>query len=87
MNRKNLPLILMLVAGAVTCIISLIQNYSFLRSLVHLFVVLVVFFFLGSVMKWALDSFERENEKNNQEEGEDTEEAEGEEGVQDGKEV
>lgn len=83
MNRKNLPLILMLVAGAVTCIISLIQNYSIFRSLVHLFIVLVVFFILGSIMKWTLDYFDRENEKRNQEEGEVIEkEAEGEEGVQ-----
>ncbi len=70
MNRKNLPLILMLVAGAVTCIISIIQEYSVLRSLVSLFIVLVIFFFLGSVLKWTLDYFDSENEKRNQEEGE-----------------
>ena len=70
----------MLVAGAVTCIISLIQNYSIFRSLVHLFIVLVVFFVLGSIMKWTLDYFDRENEKRNQEEGEVIEkETEGEE--------
>ncbi|MBE5884167.1 MAG: hypothetical protein E7291_07095 [Lachnospiraceae bacterium] len=85
MNRKNLPLILMLVAGAVTCIISLIQKYSVLRSLISLFIVLVIFFFLGSVMKWTLDYFEREIEKRSQEEGEViTKEAENEEGNSEG---
>lgn len=70
MNRKNFPLILMLVAGAVTWIIALVQNYSFLGSLVSLLLVLVIFFFLGSVLKWTLDYFDRENEKRNQENGE-----------------
>lgn len=70
MNREKLPMILMLVAGAITCIINLIQNYSILRSLVSLFIVLVLFFFLGSIMKWTLNSFDRENEKRNQEAGE-----------------
>ena len=88
MNRNNLPMILMLVAGAATCIITLIQQYSILKSLVSLFIVLVVFFFLGSVMKWTLDYFDRENEKRAQEEGEVIEkEAEGEEGAQEKTEV
>lgn len=88
MNRRNLPMILMLVAGAATCIITLIQQYSILKSLVSLFIVLVVFFFLGSVMKWTLDYFDRENEKRAQEEGEVIEkEAESEDGEQDKKEA
>ena len=88
MNRNNLPMILMLVAGAATCIITLIKQYSILNSLVSLFIVLVVFFFLGSVMKWTLDYFERENEKRNQEEGEVIEkEAADEDGEQEKKEA
>ena len=63
MNRRKLPLILMLVAGAVTCIITLIRKYSVLHSLIALFGAFVIFFFLGSVMKWTLDYFDRENEK------------------------
>ena len=82
MNRKNLPLILMLVAGAVTCIITLIRDYSVLGSLIALFVVLVLFFFLGSVMKWTLDYFDRENEKKRLEEEALEQEAESEEGNQ-----
>ena len=67
MNRRKLPLILMLVAGAVTCIITLIRKYSVLHSLIALFGAFVIFFFLGSVMKWTLDYFERENEKKRKE--------------------
>lgn len=67
MNRRKLPLILMLVAGAVTCIITLIRKYSVLHSLIALFGAFVIFFFLGSVMKWTLDYFDRENEKKRKE--------------------
>lgn len=70
MNRKNLPLILMLVAGAVTCVITFIQNYSVLRKLVSLLIVLLVFCFLGNLLRWTLDYFDAENEKKSKEEGE-----------------
>lgn len=70
MNRKNLPLLLMLSAGAVTCIITYIEGYSTVAKLVSLFVVLLLFFLLGSVLKWTLDYFDRQNEEKLMEEGE-----------------
>lgn len=70
MNRKTMPLILMLIAGAVTCIITFIKNDSIITKLVSLFVALVVFYFLGSVLKWTLDYFDSQNEKKRIEEGE-----------------
>lgn len=70
MNRKNLPLLLMLTAGAVTCIITFIQKYSPLMKLISLFVVLLIFYFLGSVLKWTLDYFDKQNEIRRKEEGE-----------------
>lgn len=70
MNRKNLPLLLMLTAGAVTCIITYIEKYTLIEKLVSLFVVLLVFCFLGSVLKWTLDFFDRQNEERIKEEGE-----------------
>jgi len=70
MNRKNLPLLLMLTAGAVTCIITYIEKYTLIEKLVSLFVVLLVFHFLGSVLKWTLDFFEIQNEERIKEEGE-----------------
>ena len=70
MNRTNFPLILMLVAGAVTWIITMINEYSVLGQLTALLVVLVLFYLLGSILKWTLDYFDQQNEKKNQEEGE-----------------
>ena len=61
MKRQYIPLILMLVAGAVTCIINLIQNKSILGQLTSMLIVLVVFYIFGSVLKGTLDSFERQN--------------------------
>lgn len=70
MNRNNLPLILMLSAGAITCIIAFIRHYTIMAELLTLLIVLVVFYALGSILKWALDYFDRQNEKNAQEKGE-----------------
>lgn len=70
MNRKNLPLLLMLLAGAVTCVITYIEKYSMVTKLVSLFIVLLIFYVLGSVLKWTLDYFEQQNEQKRGEEGE-----------------
>lgn len=70
MNRKNIPLLLMLTAGAVTWIITYVKKYSMNVKLVSLFVVLLVFYVLGSVLIGTLDYFERQNEEKLKEEGE-----------------
>ncbi len=70
MKRKYLPLIIMLVAGAVISIITFVSKYTVVKKLVSLLVVLVVFYILGSALKWALDTFEKQNEKAALDEGE-----------------
>lgn len=70
MNRKNLPLLLMLTAGAVTCIITFIQKYTIFEKLVALFFVLIIFYVLGCILMWTLDYFEKQNEEKLMEEGE-----------------
>lgn len=70
MNRQNMPLILMLVAGAVTCVITLVQNSPLLNRMAALFFVLFITYFLGSILKWTLDHFDKQNEEKNKEEGE-----------------
>lgn len=70
MNRKKMPLILMLTAGAVTCIITFIMKYSIIWKLVTLLLVLLIFYILGTILKWALDAFDRQNEKAALDEGE-----------------
>ena len=61
MNRKNLPILLMLTAGAITCIITYIMDHAMIMKLVSLFLVMVLFYFLGSILKWTLDAFDRQN--------------------------
>ncbi|MCM1044532.1 MAG: hypothetical protein NC417_03385 [Candidatus Gastranaerophilales bacterium] len=61
MNRKIMPLILMLVAGIVTCVILFVENYPMFDRLLVLLIVLVVFYLLGNILKWALDYFEKQN--------------------------
>lgn len=70
MNRKNLPLVLMLSAGAVICIITIIRKFSMLTRLSLLLGVLVLFYLLGSILVWTLNYFEEQNEKKRREEGE-----------------
>lgn len=70
MNRKTMPLLLMLIAGAVTSIITLIRNYSIIDKLVALLIAMIIFYFLGSILKWSLDRFDRQNELKKAEEGE-----------------
>ena len=75
MNRRYMPLILMLSAGAVTCIITFVQNYSILDKLIALLVVLVLFYFLGNILKSTLDYFDKQNKAKEEEEKKAAEEA------------
>lgn len=71
-----MPLLLMLIAGACTCIVTLVRSYSVLASLVALFAVMLLFYCLGSVIRLLLDRFDRQNEeKAKQEQEEKAEEA------------
>lgn len=70
MNRKKMPLVLMLTAGAVTCIITFIMHYPIIWKLLTLLLVLIIFYVLGTVLKWVLDAFEKQNEKAALDEGE-----------------
>ncbi len=70
MNRKSLPFVLMLIAGAITCIITFVRQYTIIDKLLALLIVLVIFLVLGNVLRFTLDYFDRENEKKALEEGE-----------------
>ena len=75
MNRKNMPLLLMLITGACTCIVTLVKSYSVLASLVALFTVMLLFYCLGSVIRLLLDRFDRQNEEKAEKEQEEKEKA------------
>ena len=74
MNKKNLPLLLMLASGIVTCIYTFILQYSTLRKLVSLFIVMLTFYVLSIIVIWVVDCFKAESEKQLEEEGEAIEE-------------
>lgn len=65
-----MPLLLMLTAGACTCIITLVRSYSVLASLVALFAVMLLFYCLGSAIRLLLDRFDRQNEEKEKQEQE-----------------
>ena len=76
MNRKNMPLILMLTAGTCTCIVTMVQAYSVLASLVALFAVMLLFYCLGNGVRLLLDRFDRQNEEKAKQEQEEKAEQE-----------
>ena len=69
-NRNSIPLLLMLIAGAITCVFTFIHNYPIWAKLFSLLIVLLVFYFLGSLLRWTLDTFDIQNAKRAKEEGE-----------------
>lgn len=70
MNRKTLPLLLMLSAGALTVIITFIRRFPLPGMLLALLLVMAAFYLLGLFIKSMLDSFERQNAKKAAQEGE-----------------
>ncbi len=63
MNRKIMPVVLMLVTGACTCIATYIKNYTILEKLIALFLTMIVFYAIGCFVKNVLDSFDKQNER------------------------
>ena len=55
MNTKPIPAIIMLTAGFVTCIVGIVQHFSFGTYVKTLFLVLIGFYLLGCVVKLVLD--------------------------------
>jgi phosphotransferase system glucose/maltose/N-acetylglucosamine-specific IIC component len=70
MNRNNMPLILMLVAGAATCIITFLGEYTILQRLLILFLALLIFYIFGTALRMTLNYFDAANEKRSREAGE-----------------
>ncbi|MBO7333271.1 MAG: hypothetical protein J6U67_00115 [Lachnospiraceae bacterium] len=70
MTRKEMPLILMLLAGLVTALVAYFRGFTLNAMLVALLSTLVVFYFIGCVIKMILDSFDKKNERKVADEGE-----------------
>jgi energy-coupling factor transporter transmembrane protein EcfT len=57
LKTKNLPPLFMMSGGAVALLICLVQKQPLLRTLIILFIVLLVFAILGTVVKSIVDRF------------------------------
>lgn len=55
MDTKNIPALVMLIAGAIASVIMLLQGTTNQRFLITVLAVLVCFYFIGSVIKMILD--------------------------------
>ena len=55
MKTKSIPEILMLVAGALACILGFVYRYETTQFFTMLLVVLVVFYILGCIVKIIID--------------------------------
>ena len=55
MNTKPIPAIIMLTAGFVTCIVGIVQHFSFGKYIKTLFLVLIGFYLLGCIAKLVID--------------------------------
>ncbi|MCR5591149.1 MAG: hypothetical protein K6F73_06395 [Lachnospiraceae bacterium] len=57
MNTKRIPALVMLLAGAVSTIVTYINHYSLEDMLVVLILTLIVFLIIGVAIKLVFDSF------------------------------
>ena len=57
MNYKKIPVVIMLVAALVGCIIAVLRNYSLYEMLVMLFWVLIIFLIIGLIVTAILRAF------------------------------
>lgn len=55
MNTKPIPAIIMLAAGFVTCIVGIVQHFSFGTYIKTLFLVLIGFYLFGCIVKLVID--------------------------------
>ena len=55
MKTKPIPAIIMLTAGFVTCIVGIVEHFSFGTYVKSLFLVLIGFYLLGCIVNLVLD--------------------------------
>ena len=70
MKRKQLPLLLMLIAGAITTLTVYFKGLGLKTMLIALLAAFVTFYFIGSLVEYILDSFDRKSAPEVSDEGE-----------------
>lgn len=76
MKTKTIPAIIMLTAGFIACIAGIIGHMEVVEFTKMLFIVLIVFYILGSIVKVIIDSNFKEMQEEETTEGEDASEEE-----------
>ena len=64
MRTRYIPAGVMLLAGAVTCIVSIVQNQDIVKSLITLLVVLILFYVIGLVAKFFIEKILKDLKEN-----------------------
>lgn len=87
MKTKEIPAIIMLIAGGVYCLLGIFCQIPLMDFFVQLLIVLLVFWIMGGIVRMVLDHFigeiedkakEEEEEAEEKDENEDSEESEAE---------
>lgn len=55
MRTRYIPAGVMLVAGTVTCVVSIVQKQDIIKSLITLLVVLILFYVIGLIAKFFIE--------------------------------
>jgi len=55
MNTKSIPAFIMLMGGAFACILGILNRYETIHFVTMLLIVLVVFYFMGCMIKIVID--------------------------------
>ena len=79
MKTKDVPAIIMLLAGGVYCLFGVIYKIPLMEFLIHLLTILLVFWIFGGIIRMVLDRFMGEIVVKKEEDLEDSEEEETEE--------
>ena len=78
MKTKDVPAIVMLLAGGVYCLFGILYKIPLTEFLIQLLVILLVFWMLGGILKMVLDHFMGEIEVKEEEEDSEDSDSEGE---------
>ena len=75
MKTKSIPAFLMLLAGAIACILGIVNGYETMEFITMLLVVLCIFYFIGCIVKIVIDKNFQGMDEQVQDEQEESEEA------------
>ena len=75
MKTKSIPAFIMLLGGAIACILGILNRYETIEFVTMLFGVLIIFYFMGCIIKIVIDKNFQGMDKQVQDEQEESEEA------------